>query len=181
MRYTYPHKIDNGFGEELTFVQFVENENGGMLEIENRVQPGAGPPMHLHHKQDESLTVIQGKIAAHVLGHEPTFHGPGETVTFKKGVPHRFWNAGDEILICHGWASPAYNMEYFLTEIFNSAKTNGGKPSPFDGAYLQTKYKSEFDLLEIPAFVKNFVFPVVVALGRVAGKYRKYEDGPTPF
>lgn len=181
MRYTYPHTIENGFGEELTFVRLVENENGGLLEVENKVRPGAGPPMHIHHLQDESLTVVRGRIGAQVAGENPTYHGPGETVTFKRGVPHRFWNAGEDVLVCTGWVSPANNMEYFLTEVYKSIKANGGKPSPFDGAFLQTKYSSEFDLVEIPAFVKKFIFPIIVVMGRVSGRYRKYENGPEPI
>jgi quercetin dioxygenase-like cupin family protein len=179
MKYTYPHTIENGGGEQLTFLQFIDDGKGGALEIENRVHPGSGPPMHVHHLQDESLTVIQGKIGAQIAGQEPTFHGPGETVTFLRGVAHRFWNAGDEILICKGWCSPAYNLQYFLTEIYRSTKANGGeKPSAFDGAYLQSKYKSEFDLVEIPVFVKKVIFPVILTLGKVVGKHRKFEKGP---
>jgi quercetin dioxygenase-like cupin family protein len=181
MKYIYPHTIDNGSGEEITFVKYIENGAGGMLEIENRVKPGSGPPMHVHHLQDESLTVVQGRIGAQVFGQEPTFHGPGETVTFLRGVAHRFWNAGEDVMICKGWAKPAYNMEYFLTEIYRSTKENGGtRPSAFDGAYLQSKYKSEFDLVEIPTFVKKVIFPLTLMLGKLAGKHRKFDGAPAP-
>jgi hypothetical protein len=44
----------------------------------------------------------------------------------------------------------------------------------FDAAYLQMKYASEFDTVEIPRFVKAVVFPVVVALG----KDKKFKDAP---
>ena len=131
--------------------------------------------MHVHHMQDESLTVVNGRIAAQVLGQQPTFHGSGETVTFERGVAHRFWNAGDEILICRGVVNPAYSLETFLTEIFNSTKANGKRPSTFDAAYLQNKYKSEFELLAIPVFVKKVIFPVVLIFGRLLGKHRKFE------
>lgn len=175
MKYTYPHMIDNGNREQITFLNFVDNEAGGMLELENQVEPGAGPPMHVHHMQDESLTVVRGRIAAQALGQQPTFHGVGETVTFKQGVAHRFWNAGDEILVCRGWVRPAYSLETFLTEIYSSMKVNGKRPSTFDSAYLQDKYKSEFELLAIPAFVKKVIFPVVLIFGRLLGKHRKFE------
>ncbi|HEY5748696.1 MAG TPA: cupin domain-containing protein [Chryseolinea sp.] len=179
MKYTYPHTIDNGAGEQITFVRFNDNGKGGILEIENQVHPGAGPPMHVHHLQDESLTVIEGRMGAQVAGGEPTFHGPGETVTFLRGVAHRFWNAGDGMLICKGWASPAYNMEYFLTEIYRSTKAKGGKaPSAFDGAYLQTKYKTEFDVTEIPVLVKKVIFPITLMMGKLAGKHRRFDDAP---
>jgi len=179
MRYTYPHIIDNGAGEQITFVQFINNADGGTLEIENRVHPGAGPPLHVHHLQDESLTVIQGKIGAQIVGKQPTFHGPGETVTFLRGEVHRFWNAGDDILICKGWAKPAHNLEYFLTEIFRSTKANGGKiPSAFDGAFLQAKYKSEVALHGIPILVKKVIFPIVLWLGNLTGKQHQFEGAP---
>jgi len=179
MKYTYPHTIDNGGGEQLTFVRFIDNGSGGILEIENKVHPGAGPPMHVHYLQDEGLTVIEGRIGAQVLGKQATFHGPGETVTFLRGEAHRFWNAGEGILICKGWVSPAHNLEYFLTQVFNSTKEKGGKaPSAFDGAYLQSKYKTEVDLLEIPMFVKKMIFPVILMLGKLAGKHRKFDGAP---
>jgi quercetin dioxygenase-like cupin family protein len=181
MKFNYPHTIDNGSGEELTFVRLIEDADGGMLEVENRVRPGAGPPMHVHFLQEESLTVVQGKMAAQILGQPPVFCGTGETLTFKRGEVHRFWNSGEEDLICRGWIKPAHNIEYFLTEIFRSIKVNGGKsPSKFDGAYLLSKYKTEFDLADVPTFVKKVIFPVTLFIGRVLGKYHKYEGGPDP-
>jgi quercetin dioxygenase-like cupin family protein len=179
MKFTYPHVIDNGSGEQLTFVQFIENDNGGILEVENRVHPGAGPPMHVHFLQDESLTVVSGKIGAQIAGHAPFFAGPGETVTFRRGEVHRFWNAGEDILLCKGWASPAYNLEYFLTEMYRSLKSNGGhRPSTFDSAYLLSRYRTEFDMAEIPPFVKTLIFPIVRFLGALTGKHKKFEGAP---
>jgi hypothetical protein len=179
MKYTYPHIIENGSGEEITFLRHTEDDAGGMIELENRVQPGSGPPMHVHYLQDESLTVVRGKIGAQVQGQAPVFYGEGKTVTFKRGEIHRFWNAGEDILICRGWAKPALNLEYFLTGIYESTKSNGGKgPAAFDGAYLLTRYRSEFDLFVIPAFVKRFIFPITVFLGTLAGKHKKFSGAP---
>src|SRR5665648_1300835 len=59
---TYPHTIDNGAGERLTFLRRVQDSAGDRLEVENLVKPGSGPPMHVHHYQEEALTVEQGKI-----------------------------------------------------------------------------------------------------------------------
>ncbi len=178
-RYSYPHTIDNGSGEQITFVKYVKDETGDYLEVENTVAPNAGPPMHVHWKQEESLTVFQGTIGVQILGEGEQFFEVGQTATFKAGVPHRFWNAGTEPLICKGYIKPADNIEYFLTEIFQSTKANGGeRPGLFDSAYLTTKYKSEFEMSEIPAFVKKVIFPVVVFLGTLLGKYGKYKDAP---
>lgn len=182
MQYQYPHTITNGGGELLTFTRIVREPSGDWLEGENLVQPNSGPPMHVHHQQDEHLTVVKGKMGAQVLGEEPKYFGPGEGATFKAGVPHKFWNAGTEPLICTAWVKPAHNMEYFLTEIFKSTEANGGKrPGTFDAAYLLNRYCSEFDMLEIPSFVKKVVFPIVLFIGKLLGKHRKFEGAPEPM
>ena len=54
---SYPRTIEDGGGERLTFVARRRDEHGELLEVRNAVAPGAGPPMHVHHLQEESLTV----------------------------------------------------------------------------------------------------------------------------
>lgn len=180
-RYTYPHTIDNGAGERITFLRKVPGRTGDRLEVENVVTPGSGPPMHVHHHQEEALTVARGRIGYQRPGEPPQFAGPGEMAAFKAGEAHKFWNAGTEDLVCTGYIEPADNIEYFLTELYASTKRSGGqRPDPFDAAFLTRRYRSEFAMLEIPAPVQRFVFPLQVALGSLLGRYRKYADAPEP-
>ena len=179
--YTYPHTIENGAGERLTFLRRVPGSAGDRLEVENVVTPGAGPPMHVHHHQEEALTVQEGWIGYQRLGEPPQFAGPGETVAFKPGEAHRFWNAGEGELRCTGYIEPADNVEYFLTELYASTKRRGGaRPDPFDAAFLARRYRSEFALSEIPAAVQRFIFPLQVAVGRLLGRYKRYAAAPAP-
>src|SRR5688572_10641513 len=181
-RYTYPHVIENGGGERLTFVRRVAGTRGDRVEGHNVVAPGAGPPMHVHYYQEEALTVERGRLGYERPGEPPRFAGPGETAVFKPGDAHRFWNAGQDELHCTAYIEPADNLEYFLTELFASTKRNGGhRPDPFDAAFLVTRYRSEFGMLAIPAAVQRLVFPLVVALGTLLGRYRKYADAPAPI
>ena len=76
--YTYPHTIENGAGERLTFVRRVQDPAGDRLEVENLVKVGSGPPMHVHNYQEEALTVQQGRIGYQRPGEPPRFAGPGE-------------------------------------------------------------------------------------------------------
>ena len=178
----YPRTIDNGDGELLTFLRVRTDADGRqVLEVENQVQPGSGPPMHAHHLQEESLTVKEGRIGYRVAGGPDRFAGPGETVTFAPGQMHRFWNAGDEVLRCSGWASPPGNLEYLLTEAFASMRRSGGRPNPFDAAYLLGRYRTEFAQGDIPAPVRILVFPTLRALGRLLGRARRYADAPPPM
>lgn len=180
-RYTYPHVIENGGGERLVFHRRVRGATGERLEGENFVRPGAGPPMHVHHLQQEALTVVSGRIGFQRPGEPAQFAGPGEHVVFKAGDAHKFWNAGDDVLHCTAYIEPPDNIEFFLGELFASTARHGGaRPGLFDVAFLLTRYRSEFSMLEIPAVVQRLVFPVVVATGHVLGKYRRFAAAPEP-
>ena len=177
----YPHTIDNGSGERLTFCGVRSDEQGPYLEIRSEVAPGAGPPMHAHLHQEEAMTVVSGTMAYEIDGEEERRVTAGESVSFAPGVAHRFWNAGEEALVCTGFIRPADSIEYFLTELFASTRRNGGKrPGLFDAAWLAQRYRSEFRLQEIPEPVQRLLFPVIVAAGRLLGWDRRFAGAPEP-
>jgi quercetin dioxygenase-like cupin family protein len=181
-RYTYPHTIDNGAGERLTFLRRVATSAGDRLEVENVVSPGAGPPMHTHHRQREALTVVSGRMGYQRPGEPARYAGPGESVEFAAGEAHRFWNAGGDALRCTGFIEPADNIEYFLAGLYDATRRGGGaRPDPFDTAFLARRYRSEFAMHAIPAAVQRLVFPLVVAVGTLLGRYRRYADAPAPL
>ena len=180
-RFTYPYVMENGAGERLTIRRRVRGVTGDRIEADNVVAPGAGPPMHVHHRQEEGLTVRQGRMGYQRLGEPARFAGPGETVVFGPGEVHRFWNAGTDELHCAGWIEPADNFEYFLGHVFESMRKNGGaRPALFDAAFLTRRYRSEFGMYAIPAPVQRLLFPIVVAIGTLLGRYARYADAPEP-
>jgi quercetin dioxygenase-like cupin family protein len=181
MKITYPHTIENCIGEKLIFKSVEQTPKGEKVIVENFVEPDCGPIMHTHLLQDESLTVKSGKLGYQILGEEEHFANPGETVLFERGTPHRFWNAGEETLHCEGWVMPADNIVYFLDKIYAAQnKTGGSEPDKFDGAFLLTRYKKEYDMPEILGFVKSVIFPITVFIGKLTGKYKHFEDAPQP-
>ncbi|MBC7776519.1 MAG: cupin domain-containing protein [Phycisphaerae bacterium] len=178
MQYQFPHTIQNKHGEKLTFLRM----EGQRVIVENFVQPNAGPPMHVHFFQDESLTVVSGKIGYQIHGQEPQYAGPGETLVFKRGIPHRFWSAGDNVLHCTGWVDPAGNLIFFLTNIYAAIERGKNhQPEMFDGSYLSWRYRREFDMTEIPSFVKKVIMPVTYFIGLLLGKYEKFKTAPQPI
>lgn len=180
--FTLPHTIENPFGESLTFQSLEEEDGEKKMIVYNRVSPGAGPPFHVHFKQDESLTVSKGFMGYQIDGEEEKFLKEGESVIFKRGQMHRFWNAGESLLECKGWVKPANSLDYFLTGIYNSmTKAGKAEGDPFDSAFLMTRYKTEYDLKDIPAFVKKVIFPITVFIGRLLGKYKHFKDAPEPL
>lgn len=181
MKNNYPRVIENGHGEKLIFKQLLPGPGGDKLIVESFVQPGAGPLMHVHWLQDECIEVVSGTIGYQVLGEEPKYGGPGSSVLFQRGVAHRFWNAGDDILHCVGWVNPVHTLEFYLSAIFDSqTKGKDGRPQLFDAAYLLTRYAREYDLPEIPVFVKKVIMPVICLAGKLTGRYKKYANAPAP-
>lgn len=61
---------------------------------EEIVQPGWGPPLHVHYGEDEMFYVLEGQIR--IWCGEETFEAaPGATVVLPRGFPHRFENVGE--------------------------------------------------------------------------------------
>ncbi len=171
----YPIRIENGLGETLTFNRVVATPSGDRLEGYNEVEPGAGPPMHVHWKQEEGFSVVAGRLGYQIHGQQPQYAEVGESVVFP------VWADGKEQLRCTGYVLAAGNTVYFLSEVFRSTRENGGRPNAFDAAYLLHKYRSEYGLLDIPGFVIRVVFPVLRLVGALIGRFKKYEPGPTPL
>jgi quercetin dioxygenase-like cupin family protein len=182
MKYTFPHTIENSHGEKIIFKSIELTAGGEKLWVESFCAPGSGPIMHTHFKQEEALTVISGTMAYQVRGQQPKYAWAGETVIFQRGTPHKFWAVGNENLHMKGWIQPANSIVFFLSSVFAAqAKSGKGEPESFDGAYLLTKYASEYDMAEIPWLVKKVILPLTCLAGRLLGKYQHFKDAPAPM
>jgi quercetin dioxygenase-like cupin family protein len=83
---------------------------GGALTV-YETDVDAGPPLHVHTREDESLYVIEGEIS--VRCGEETFGAPaGSFVFLPRGIPHRFWSSGPRARVLL-LAVPAGIEDYF--------------------------------------------------------------------
>ena len=180
MKLQLPIETNTG-KEQLRLLREIGEGPTARLEGEGIVQPGAGPPLHVHYWQDEGFRVLEGRLGYQLAEGEPRYLEAGEEAVFPAGVAHRFWNAGETELRTEAWINPAGNFVWFITRLHGSIAENGGKPGFFDAAFLMHHFRGEYDMLVVPAFVKRVIFPVVVALGHALGKYRKYADAPAPI
>ena len=168
----------NKNGETLTITKSATETNGQITEFEGTDEPGIGPPMHVHFKQEEMVRILKGKMRVKTTTKEFSLT-EGQEYIFAAGEAHQFWNEGHETLHYSGHVKPSNNYEYFIKHIYQSAnEANDDKPGPFDAAFLLTKYKSEMDMLVIPKPVKIIVFPILLAIGRLTGKFKKFSGAP---
>jgi mannose-6-phosphate isomerase-like protein (cupin superfamily) len=80
-------------GDDVWVKISSQDSNGAFAVMEGRTQSLQGPPLHLHHHQDEWWYVLEGQFLFEVDGRE-THAGPGATVFAPRGSRHTFQNIG---------------------------------------------------------------------------------------
>lgn len=69
-------------------------ESGGEATlIEGLIPPEAGPPLHVHTKENETYYVLEGEFEF-VCGDDRVAGGPGTFVFAPRNLPHRYKNIG---------------------------------------------------------------------------------------
>lgn len=148
---------------------------GGMvvLEIRGTLPPHRqGPPLHIHHDEDEEGVVIAGRLSAE-LGGRRLSAGPGEAVQLPRGVPHRWWNEGDEPLSFVGRARPVVDLDRFLQAVFEVVNAGPpGRPPFVYLAHAALRHRRTQQVVGMPPLVQAILFRAVVAVGTVLGRYR---------
>lgn len=121
-------------------VKIHGRDTGGVFsQIETTCGPHAGPPPHIHHREDETFFVIEGEFEF-FCGGERFTGGPGTVAHLPRGVAHCFRNLGDtpgRVLVT---ITPA-GFENFLIEV--SALTPEEQTLP-KLTEIATKYGLEF-------------------------------------
>ena len=131
-----------------------------------------GPPLHIHHLEDEDGVVLTGRLSVQ-LGDRSFEAGPGEPLTLPRGQAHRWWNAGDQPLSVNGRAFPLVDLDRYLQAVFEIINAGPpGRPSLFYLAHLARRHRHTQAMLVMPLALQAVLFPLVVAVGTVLGKYR---------
>ncbi|MFO0835593.1 MAG: cupin domain-containing protein [Phycisphaerales bacterium] len=137
---------------DTSYVKLAAGETDNRLSFtEYHVEPGAGPPLHVHTLEDETFYILEGTISFHVGGNriEAT---PGTTLFGPRNVPHCFKNntgrPAKMILV----VTPPKNFEDFYAAI--GTPVNGKPP-------------------ELPIVIER--------IGQLAGKHGITILGPNPL
>ena len=143
------------------------------LELKGSLPPHReGPPLHIHFAEDEEGRVRSGTLSAVIDGRKITA-GSGESASFPHGSAHRWWNEGSERLDFEGYVRPVVDLDRYLQAVFEVVNAGPeGRPPLFYLAHVALRHRRTQAVLVMPRPIQAVLFRVVVAVGRVLGRYR---------
>jgi quercetin dioxygenase-like cupin family protein len=96
-------RLQSGPGRDLVFKLTGEETNGALDYFTVEVAPHGGPPLHVHHKQLETIHVLSGRFKVRIGDRD--FHLEERGFAYlPAGVPHTFLNVTDatgEIIVVY--------------------------------------------------------------------------------
>jgi quercetin dioxygenase-like cupin family protein len=88
-------KLKSGPGRDLIFKVTGDDTGGAFDYFIVEVAPRGGPPLHVHHKQEETIHVLKGRYKIRI-GDETFYCDEGGFAYLPSQVPHAFLNLTDE-------------------------------------------------------------------------------------
>jgi quercetin dioxygenase-like cupin family protein len=76
-------------GDTMTIKASANTTGGNLTLMEIESAPGAGPPPHVHIREDEALYVVDGEFEI-LIGERSQSCGPGAFAFIPRGTVHRF-------------------------------------------------------------------------------------------
>jgi quercetin dioxygenase-like cupin family protein len=120
-----------------------EDTGGQFALLEHTIPPRTlAAPTHAHASEDEFSYVLTGRVGVQI-GDEVTEAGPGELVVKPRGVPHAFWNAGNEEARLLELISPPAFASYFAE--MAPVLSAGGPPDLKQLGAIQQRYGLSMD------------------------------------
>ena len=122
-------------------IQMTKEESGGAVGMFEGVVPaGEGPPIHVHHNEDEVIHVLEGTYRFWLDG-AVTTRGPGQAIFLPRGVPHSFQVIGPEkgrnLAVC----TPGGFESFFLDVSKDSLTIPADMPKIIE---IAARYRLEF-------------------------------------
>lgn len=91
---TMPNQALSWLGTTYFITLGHSDSDGRIGAFESKVPGGGGPPMHVHHREDEVIHVLAEPYEFWIDG-ETRILQPGESIFLPRGIPHCFRVASD--------------------------------------------------------------------------------------
>ena len=157
-------------GERIVIRESGDHNGGRLLAFDLYLPPGGRVPAgHAHPQQEETFTVISGRMRFR-LGRRTILADPGETVVIPSGQAHWFGNHGDGVAHARVEVRPALRMEEFFetTEAISRAGHFPGTRMPrlSDTALMLIEFRHEVSIPRLPSFAVTAVLSPLALLAR---------------
>lgn len=117
-----------GPGDRYTFLITGDETDGACFVMEALVPPGAGPPPHIHEREDETFYVLEGQCTIQI-GQSMRIASAGDFVNIPKGTLHSFRNDGTAPARMILTFIPA-GIEKYFEEVFTPVDDPSAAPPP---------------------------------------------------
>ena len=118
-------------GDLLTHKVPSQKTGGAYSLFEATTQPGAGPPPHVHHREDESFYVLEGEYEFLVDGHALKAE-VGSLIYVPKGALHTHENVGEGLGRMLLTQTPGGLYELFFEKAGRTVDSDDGEPPTFE-------------------------------------------------
>jgi quercetin dioxygenase-like cupin family protein len=112
-------------GELVRYKTTSEQTGGAYSLFEVATHPGAGPPPHVQHREDESFYVLRGEFEFVVEGRTISA-GVGSLIYVPKGNLHAHKNVGEGVGSMLVSQTPGGLCEHFFEEVGKPVNDEGG-------------------------------------------------------
>jgi len=133
------------------FVVSAQQTGGAFALVEHDLAPRElGAPMHTHEREDEISHVTSGRLGVQI-GDDVIEAGPGDTVVKPRGIPHAFWNPGDQPVQFLELITPP-GFEHYFAEL--EPILGAGGPPDFEALIaVQARYALSMDMDSMPRLI----------------------------
>jgi mannose-6-phosphate isomerase-like protein (cupin superfamily) len=123
----------------ITYTVAVTGPGASLGAFESLVPAGGGPPLHVHHGEDEAIHVIDGEVEFWLDG-RILRRGSGQGVFLPRSVPHCFRVLGDRPARFLGMVTPGGFEGFFAA----AAAAGVGPHDPAALAAFGARWRVEF-------------------------------------
>lgn len=106
---------DQMAGEKVHILLAADKTGEAMTVFVDEVPPSGGPPLHVHHNEDETFYVLEGELVVEVNGQRSTLTA-GSAAFLPRGVPHTFANLSERVARTLVVATPG-GIERFFAKV----------------------------------------------------------------
>lgn len=125
-------------GDLYTFKATGKQTNGTFTVIDQIIQPQNGPPPHIHHREDETFYVLEGKFSF-LCGDKQRVLEAGSFIYIPKGTIHTFKNINEQQGRLLVTITPAGLEDFFYS--IGTPAAGMATPPDFDPAVIDKLMK----------------------------------------